>query len=340
MTRIFFFAFLLIFFCGCSNFEKITQVEYIKVQDLQTKKVFQGIVKANNSASLSFQSEGKIIYLPYTKGDFVKKGTVIARLDGVLYSIKKNEEEARLKEYFVQRDKQKRYYDRLDILHKEGAISDNDWESAFYELQITLQQIKIQKEKINYINKELSYNTIIAPYDGYISQKILDVESYAKIAQPVVEFISSFGAQVEVMVGENVINQIALGEEAKIIIQNNIYYGKVAHISKSSLNTGGYLVKIALNNSLTLIKEGMSAQVELTSLKSENIFLPINSIYEEDGKYYINKIVNIKNNIGSLEKTQVLVGKIYENNVEILKGVKKGDVVALSFDGENRKVRL
>ena len=94
MIRLFLLTFLLMLFFGCSNFEKIPPVEYIKVQDLQTKKVFQGIVKATNSVDLSFQSEGKIIEFPYTKGDFVKKGTLIARLDGILYSIKKNEEEA------------------------------------------------------------------------------------------------------------------------------------------------------------------------------------------------------------------------------------------------------
>ena len=86
------FLFLLIpvffLFGGYFQEEKITNVDYIKVQDEKMRsKTFYGIVKAQNNSNLSFQSEGKIIYMPYTKGDFVKKGDVIARLDGELYTL-------------------------------------------------------------------------------------------------------------------------------------------------------------------------------------------------------------------------------------------------------------
>ena len=147
--RLFILLIITFLLYGCNSYEKITKVEYIKVANKQNKKEYQGIIKAQNSAILSFQAEGKIIYLPFSKGDFVKKGQTIAKLDGILYVIRKNEEQAKLHELTVKLNKQKAYYARLDILHKEGAISDNDWESAYFELQAIEQEIAIQKEKIN-----------------------------------------------------------------------------------------------------------------------------------------------------------------------------------------------
>ena len=212
--------FVLLIFGACTNYETIENVDYIKVEKNKQSNTYKGIVKAKNSATLSFQTQGQIIYFPYTKGDFIKKGNVIAKIDGTFYLIQKNEELAKMQEYVILKNKQKRYYDRLDVLHKEGAISDNDWESAYFELRTLDAQIKMQKEKIKYIDKELSFNAIIAPFDGYIVDKFSDVGSYAQIAKPVVYFISSDGFQVEIMVDENMVNKLKINNIVSLQIQD------------------------------------------------------------------------------------------------------------------------
>lgn len=342
--KIFLILVVLIFLCACSDVQKITQVDYIKISDNSiVKKEFHGIIKAKNSSMLSFQSEGRIIYLPYSKGDFVKKGNVIARLDGELYAIKKNEEQAKLRQYEIQQNKQKSFYDRLNILHKEGAISDNDWESAYYELKNIAAQIKLQKEKIKYISKEISYNIIVAPFDGYIGEKLLDVDSYAKIGSPVVNFISSDGVQVEIMVDENIINSFKIGDEVLIKVLNANYQGKIAHISKSSLNAGGYLVKILLNEMTNILKEGMSAQVEVFLANNNIHMLPLDCVFENNNQKYVYKVVNIKNNIGNIEKKNIKTGMVMDNEIEVLEGVDSDDIVVLNYDEskiKNNKVKL
>lgn len=336
-------ALLLIFSSACAKYEKIATVEYIKVKESPNNtKEFHGIVKAQNSADLSFQTEGKIIYFPYTKGDFVKKGQVIARLDGILYSIRKNEEEAKLKEYVVQKNKQKSYYDRLDLLHREGAISDNDWEAANYELQALTQQIKMQKEKINYLNKEIDYNIITAPFDGYISEKMSDKDFYAQVGTPVVRVINSGGVQVETMVDENVVNKLKIDDEALIKVLGNTYRGTIEHISKSNLDSGGYLVKIVIDNVSTSLKEGMSADVKLFLDEVSTAFLPLGSIFEENNQKYVYKIINVKNNIGEIQKEKIKTGQVINDKIEILDGIKDNDIVILNYGdrGNLKKVKL
>ena len=89
MRLIFFiFIFLLCFVFltfGYSKNDNLISVDYIKIQNIDKVKKYYGIIKAQNSAILSFQAEGRIKYLPYSKGDFVKNGQVISRLDGELY---------------------------------------------------------------------------------------------------------------------------------------------------------------------------------------------------------------------------------------------------------------
>lgn len=338
LIKHFFIFIILLFTFGCSNEEKIMSVDYIKFQKDFNKKEFYGRIKAQNSSLLSFQAEGKINYLPYTKGDFIKKGDVIARLDGTLYSIKKSEEQAKLERFIIEQNKQKSSYKRLSMLHKEGAISDNDWENAYYELKTLDKDINSQKEKIKYIEKEISYNILQAPYDGYIAEKLVDVDSYVKIGTPVINFISSSGVQVEIMVNEDTINELKLNNSVQIKVQNSIYQGKIEHISKSSINSGGYLIKISINASTDKLKEGMSAIVELNS-DNEIATLPLNCIFEENNQKFIYKIINIKNEIGEIKKENITTGKIINDKIEILKGIKENDIVIIGNFIQNPKIK-
>lgn len=340
--KIFLIFVVLVVFGACHINSNIKTADYIKIAPIDAFKTLYGVVKSLYSTNLSFQTEGKIVYLPYTKGDFIKKGEVIARLDGVLYGIKKREEEAKLKEYLVLYEKRKKHYDRLNILHKEGAISDNDWEEGFYQLQTTLQQIKIQKEKINYLEKEISYNTIIAPYDGYIADKFLDNGAYAKIGMPVVSYIGSSGLQAEIILDEDLVNKIALNQKVIVKILNKNYLGKISHISKTSIKQGGYLVKIELNNASKNIKEGMSASVQI-DFNSPVCSLPLRAILSEEDDNFIYKIVDIKNGIGKIKKEKVVLGNMFDDKIEVLSGVKNGDLVIvnnLSDFHQYQKIKL
>lgn len=336
-------CFILFLFGACINYSEIKDADYIRISSKKNNNaVFYGIIKAQSSADLSFQNEGEIIFLPYTKGDFIKKGTIIARLDGTLYSIKRNEEMERLQEYSIKKQKQNNYYKRLNLLHKVGAISENDWESANFELKTLNKQYEMQKEKIKYLDKEISNNVIISPYDAYISEKYSDVNSYAKKGEAVVSVIGIGGMQAEIMIDEAKINEFGLNEKLNVNILDKDYKGIIKHISKSSLKSGGYLVKINILDFDKNLKEGMSAKVVIAD-KNDFPMLPLNSIFEENGENYVFKIENVKNNIGIIQKSKIKIGKIFDENIEIIDGVENGDFIIAKNLFEyypNQKVKI
>ena len=333
-----------IFLFGCTKYENLDDLNHIKITiPKYENKIFHGVVKSSNSANLSFQTEGKITYFPFADGDFIKKGQTIAKLDGTLYEIRKKEETNRLKQYIIQENKQKSYYHRLDLLHKEGAISDNDWESAYYELKVLAEQIQTQKEKINYLNKELEYNKVTAPYDGYIAKKYQSLGAIAKIATPIAFFISSEGFLVDIMVDENTVNKLKINDSAKIKILDKNYQGNIAHIAKTDMNFSGYIVKVKIKNTTNYLKEGMSADVWFNFQNEEKLFIPIEYIFEENNQKYVYKISNIKENTGEIEKTKITTGKIINNDIEILNGLQNEDIIISNYNYQNldhKKIKL
>ena len=245
----------------------------------------------------------------------------------ILYKIRKNEELSHLKEAQIQYSKADSYYKRMSTLHKEGAISDNDWEEAYFALKTNEEQIKIQQEKINYLNKEISYNIITAPYDGYISEKLAEVGSYASVGQPVLTIIGTNKTQVEIMVDSDTINDLMLDETIWVERNDIKYRGKIAHISKTSINSGGYLVKINLDNLVDELVDGMSVDVNIPFDNTKLTYIPLNSVFEEGENKYVYKIINIKDNIGEVKKEKVKTGEIKDEEIEVLYGVCPNDVV-------------
>ncbi len=322
---------LLFFVSACENYNSRENynIEYIKPMYLpdESKLIFHGMIKSQLISNLSFQTEGKITYLPFSKGDFVKKGQVLARLDNTLYKIQKDEQKANLENAVIQYNKSKNYFKRMDILHKEGGISDNDWEQAYFEYKTNEQQIKIQKEKLNYFNKELSYNEIVAPYDGYIASKVAEVGSYAKIGDVILVINGTNKTQAEIMVDSSYVNDLKINDQVSVIYNNSKFQGHISHISNTSINSGGYLVKINLDSVYPNLKDGMSVDVELNSLKSGILYLPLSAVDSEGEEKYVYKILQTKDNAAQVVKTKVETGEIINEKIQIINGVGENDLV-------------
>ena len=81
---------LIISIFGIFNYNFPTNNEScINISNIENEKSFKGYIKHHSPIKLYFQNEGKIIFMPYKEGDYIRKGQVIARLEGIPYKIKK-----------------------------------------------------------------------------------------------------------------------------------------------------------------------------------------------------------------------------------------------------------
>lgn len=306
---------------------------------------FYGTMKATYSTNLSFQTEGKISYLPYSRGDFVKKGTVLARIDAVLYNIRLKEEKENLKNAQIQVSRNDSYYKRMDILHKKGAISDNDWEDAYFNLKTSKEQIEIQREKVNYLEKQVDFTAILAPYDGYITDKFVGLSQNIIVSQPIYGFIGAYNFYVETNVNFDVAKKLKVKDKVLISFENKKYSGEITHIAYSSLNSAGYIVKIAILDKTFFTKEG--ANVEVFFNLDNFLTVPLKVIFEENNKNYIYKLSETDFDYAVLQKIEVKIEKIFDECAQITlidkKPLNKDDKLIINdnkkyFDGQRVKL--
>lgn len=270
---------------------------------------FYGIVSNQLKSNISFRSEGRIIYFPYSLGDRIKKGQIVAKLEGELYKIQLKEETDQLQEAKVKYDHLQKYYKRMDFLHNSGAISDNDWENAYFDLMTQEKEVEYRKERTRYINKQIEYNSLKSPIDCVVAEKLKEVGEYVKIGEPIMVAISNTKTRIEILIGSNEINDIHLNDRIKVFKNLKNYYGKIVYISPSSANNGGYLVKIDLENYYPELKAGMSVEVFLLN-KTDSCFLDNQSIKN-------NSILVFDENEKKFKKTEITILSKNENKTEI-----------------------
>ena len=325
--KIFKFALLFLFlflFCGCTHAKQSKNIELYKIETVP-EIVFTGEVKFQHVSNLSFQEDGILTYAPLAKGDYVKKGQVLAAIDDTLYRIKKNEEAALLSELEIKYKQAKSYFDRMTVLYKAGAVSDNDWETAQYETFAKSKEISLQKEKIKFTDKQLFYTKLLSPFDGFVLEKAGEVGEYVTAGKTVISIVNSAKTQVEVLISPDMVNKLKLNDKA-ILNKNNINYsGTIEHISQSSSNYGGYLIKILLDRFYPDLKEGMNLDVKIPKISKNRIFVPLSSIVEENNKFYVYKLNDTK----TAEKAEIKTGNIINEQQEILSGLKNGDLIIL-----------
>lgn len=135
---------------------------------------------------------------------------------------------------------------------------------------------------------------------------------------------------VSTTVHESKVNQIHAGLPARIIIQGKQYSGRVVGIANQpaqqsflSANIKEYATTVAIDGTTTNLKPGMTAQVEILIAEIEDaVTLPVTAVVEKSTGFKCYLITAT-----GYEERDLQLGRTNDTYIEILDGVKEGDVV-------------
>jgi len=196
------------------------------------------------------------------------------------------------------------------------------------EIQLNLSQISLELVKL-----DIDCGTIYAPYNGIVLSSAYKEGEYAGPGVPAISIISS-DFIIKADINEIDVVNLQLGQDVDIRLDayyENEFSGKIINISPISTNIGGVvsfelIVKPEIENGPKLLY-GLSASLDITTSSSENVlFVPIQSVYEEDGKSYVDMVAEDD----GIEKTEVTTGIFNYDFIEIKSGLNKGDTILIS----------
>ena len=240
------------------------------------------------------------------------------------------------------------WYERMQSLYKEGAVSRNDVDTARAKrdaLKATLDgaldqvrslrdQLKEQQALLDLARRNLGYTAIRAPIDGSIKQRDVSVGQYIAGGSmqntKLLVMVRDDPLKLKASVPERFQGQIRPGQEVKLQIEAHSardFTGTVTRVGPAVFSdTRTFPIEARIPNREGSLKPGSFAKARVQIRVDRGVaFVPEEAVYYFVG---ITKAFVVKG--GAVEERQVKAGDRQDGLVEVVEGVAPGELVATS----------
>lgn len=331
----------------------IRPIDWIKVETSSFDQLrrLSGTIQSIDSTSLSFQVGGKVQDVFAKLGDIVKKGDVLAVLDQRAYKMSQQSSQANLqkaKSVFAETNNE---FIRYAELSQKGLISNSGFDSAKAAYETANSSVNLAQSQLAISSKDLHDTRLYAPYDGKITQRLVEPSMQVTPGKTIFEIEGINGFEVQILVPETLIHNLSNGAKVDIhfpVFPNIKATGTISEISTRAQTANAFPVTVAINSELKHLRAGMTAEIDftfkgtgITGHQGDIYRLPIGALGAGEGQ---NAYVFIyESSTRTVKKQTVKIENIINNQVLISTGLKNGQIIAsagISFLRNGQTVSL
>ena len=280
---------------------------------------FQGSLDTDQNVVIYPELPGLLKNIYVKQGDKVKKGQIIAKISD-------NGLTDQLEQLKLQRNLAKTTFERQQKLWNQKIGSEIQYlqaETNFKGLEKKISQMRDQEGKTR----------ILAPFDGTIDDVIADIGSnLAPGLTPILRIINIEQMKVSAEIPEIHIPYIKQNKNVKIYVPilDKQILGKISSVGNFiNPNNRSFSIEIKLLNKSNELKPNMTVSLEINDYQNKKaILVPSKDILEdEEGNFYVYKLVIDSNENYKSNKVMIQKGKSYNNMTEINSGLKENDLI-------------
>ena len=280
---------------------------------------FQGSLDTDQNVVIYPELPGLLKNIYVKQGDKVQKGQIIAKISD-------NGLTDQLEQLKLQRNLAKTTFERQKKLWDQKIGSEIQYlqaETNFKSLEKKISQMRDQEGKTR----------ILAPFDGTIDDVIADIGSnLAPGLTPILRIINIEQMKVSAEIPEIHIPYIKQNKNVKIYVPilDKQILGKISSVGNFiNPNNRSFSIEIKLLNKSNELKPNMTVSLEINDYENKSaILIPSKDILEdEEGNFYVYKLVIDSNENYKSNKVMVKKGKSYNNMTEINSGLKENDLI-------------
>ncbi len=291
-------------------------VSAIKRLELADQIESLGTLRANEAVALASTVTELVTEVNFSDGKRVEKGDVLVQLDISEEVAQKAEEQARY-------ERAKRQVDRFKPLTNRGAAS----EAALDDARSAMQEARA---RISAIDARIAQRSIVAPFSGVVGLRNVSVGMFAQPGTPLSTIDDDSSMLLDFSVPEVFLGTLAVGN--KIIATTSAYpdqeYEGLVDGIDSRINpvTRSIIVRARIPNQNYSLRPGMLMRVELERSPRLALMAPEEAISPNGDRSFVLIAANRDGQLKA-ERREVTLGARRAGEVEIIKGLKEGDLV-------------
>ena len=288
------------------------RTQIVESKPLASVEEVVGTVRARLRATIEAKANGRITAMPVILGQKVKAGELVARLDAPEIKARLDQAEASLQQ--AERDSE-----RMSSLFPQHAVSRADYETAESRYRVARGVVAEARAMMGYVE-------ILAPFDGVVTRKWVDVGDQATPGKPLVDIEDPSKLRLEADVPEAIASKIQ--QDARMAVRvgqsTSDLSGTIAEIAPiADPASRTFRVKLDLPASPGLMS-GQFARLIVPLGEHTSVRVPASAVVQR-GQLEILFIAENQHARLHLVKT----GRRVNDETEILSGLDSGDSVVV-----------
>ena len=297
--------------------EAAVPVEVVTIEPVAHENVvaLTGRLIPDVHARLAALKPGRVRELPVRKGDVVKEGDLLLRLEDRLAR-------AALRQTVIREDEARRDFERWETLRETGAVS----ASEFEQIQMALDTATIAREAAE-VNVE--FCEVRSPCDGVVDERLVELGEYAHEGGHVLTVVRTDPLKLSFSVPERDIFAAVVGAPAVFAVSaypGRAFTGKVSFVAAAAeAVTSAFRVEAVVANPAGELKPGMIASVQFKrGARDGAIVIPLAAVVPARGEHVVFVAKDDR-----AERRVVRIAAIAGQSAVIESGVDAGDEVII-----------
>lgn len=291
------------------------------------ERSWDGVVEAVNRATLSAQTAGRVLGLPFDVNDYVEAGQVVVRFTDVEQRSGRAQAAAALAAAQANLTEAEADYRRISDLVERQLVSRAQLDQVTARRNGARAQLAAAEAAVREAGEQVDYTVVRAPYSGILTERHVEVGESVRPGQPLVSGLSLAQLRVAVNVPQTDVAAIRAHRAAAVLLPDGrrIEAAAVNVFPYADPATHTFTVRLELPEAETGLNPGTTVKASFKLGEVESLWIPASSLVrrgEVQGVYVVT-------DAGAVQLRQLRVGARRGDRIEVLSGLVAGERIAV-----------
>jgi membrane fusion protein, multidrug efflux system len=325
---------------GKQKAEAPLHVETVEVVEhaMPEYAILTGTMSAWQQSEVAADAAGKVLATLVERGQKVRKGQVIARLDARTSALASQAAQAQVQLADTQASLAAQDCARGQRLYDNKAISEAEYQRIMTQCSAARWSKEAAQANRAIAAKGMVDSSIRAPFDGVIGERYVNVGEYVQANTRVASVYTVDPLRLEVTVPEAAVATVREGLAVELQVAawgEEKFEGVVRFISPNIRRASRDMIMEALvSNADGRLRPGMFATVRLRTSERPSPVVPVTSVQRDVDGARVFAVVD-----GKINERIIQAGEQKDGMIAVLRGVASGDRIVVHPSAEVRDGR-
>lgn len=296
----------------------------VEMQNGRSEQIWDGVVEAVNQATISAQTSGRVIELPYDINDTVEQGAVIVRFTDVEQKSAKSRAQSQIASAQAAYNEAQASYKRIEEVHARKLVATALLDQERARRDAAKAALDSARAQLNEVGQQMDYTIVRAPYSGIVTERHVQIGESVQPGQPLLSGVSLKDLRVSVEVPQSAIAPVRAMQAADVLLPGDsgerVPASKVTVFPYADPATHTFTVRLELSGDNTGLFPGMTVKAAFATGEAQRMLVPATALVERgelQGIYVVDG--------SNVRLRQVRSGHRFGDSIEIIAGLAAGE---------------